>query len=76
MKHLAWDEGSVHAALGDVFGEGVRRWLDDQQKTSKTYCGIRVSMTKIDNDHFDCPACQARKAEDLELSRSYNAGTV
>lgn len=80
MKHVAWDKGACRDAFTDVFGSA---FVNDvlKQKTSKTLCGKRVSMSAIDNQTTDCPNCLAelkREQEGLavlrEIDESIRAG--
>lgn len=74
--HLAWDQGSIVDAFAEIFGEEVRPIITT--KTTKTYCGKRVKMEKIDNEEFTCPICEeelqrekAWRAKAAELSKKY-----
>lgn len=67
MNHMPWDNGSILDALEDVFG------FRNPQKTTKTRCGIRVSMSKADHRAaITCPGCEAdirRENDFLEANR-------
>lgn len=59
MKHLAWDEGVIDAAMREVLG------CTFAPKTTKTYCGKRVTYVRIDNSHYNCPACKEAKRKEI-----------
>lgn len=57
MTHLAWDEGVIDHVFCDVFGASGQKFV--ASKTNKTFCGKRVSSSRIDNNHFSCPECES-----------------
>lgn len=60
----AWDGG----AIGDVIEEVLGVRLDPQ--TTKTVCGRRRRLSRIDNQHPTCPACIAQLAEREAMDRT------
>lgn len=58
MSHLAWDRGVIADAMKQVIG------CAPAQKTTKTYCGLRVPTAQIDEQHPTCDRCIARWAEE------------
>lgn len=64
MKHLAWDEGIINAAIVEVTG------LDFSQDSTKTFCGKRVKMSHIDNKNYDCPRCRFIKLQETKAFKA------
>jgi len=58
--HKAWDGGLVIDAFVDFFKptdeEKFRDFLNP--KTTKTECGKRRTLDRIDNENYTCPECR------------------
>ncbi len=66
ITHVAWDQGIIDKSFDQVFGSHL------QQKSSKTMCGIRVSLAFIDNHQATCDRCRLVVTElqtDLDILR-------
>lgn len=64
--HKAWDSGVIALAFQEV-------GLPVSQKTTKTKCGKRVVMSRIDNNAVTCPDCVAevkREADAFETMKT------
>jgi hypothetical protein len=70
MKHLAWDEGVIDQVFVKAFGPSVIKFVGS--KTTKTFCGKRVSSSQIDNKNFSCPDCEQKWLEQSLLADSIN----
>jgi hypothetical protein len=57
IKHIAWD----YSVINNVLGTG-------NQKTTKTLCNRRVSMSKISSDNPTCEECISQHNEDTLIS--------
>ena len=55
LTHLAWDEGVIYQAMMEVLGSDIKL------KTTKTFCGKRVSLRFIDNTDYTCLKCLEAK---------------
>ncbi len=66
ITHVAWDQGVIDRSFDQVFGSHL------VQKSSKTMCGIRVSLAFIDNHQATCDRCRLIVVDlqnDLEILR-------
>ncbi len=69
VNHIAWDDGVIGQAIEEIIGIPPIYY----QKTTKTRCGKRVKLERVDNAAPTCPACIKHRDEEQATYREFEA---